>query len=98
MSLSVQKGLRRTPNDPDMVLKGFTKFTGLPGFKNGKNRHLKIFDILLNIYLLFTAFPSPLNCVEPGELCIADYCQPVPCTATEQCVTDKYFRIIHLLY
>ena len=52
----------------------------------------------VNIYLfLFTAFPCPLNYVEPGELCIADYCQPVPCTATGQCVTDKYVLIIHSL-
>ena len=31
-----------------MVLKGFTKFAGLSGSKNGKMRNLKIFDILLN--------------------------------------------------
>ena len=31
-----------------MVLKGFTKFIGLPESKNGKIRNFKIFDILLN--------------------------------------------------
>ena len=31
-----------------MVFKGFIKFTGLPESKNGKNSHLKIFDVLLN--------------------------------------------------
>ena len=40
--------LRRTPNDPDMVLKVLNKFTAVPGSKNGKNRHFKIFDVLLN--------------------------------------------------
>ena len=29
-----------------MVFKGFIKFTGLPESKNGKNSHLKIFDVL----------------------------------------------------
>ena len=48
MGPHVQKGLRRTPNDPDMILKGFTRSTGLPGSKNGKIRNFKIFDILLN--------------------------------------------------
>ena len=36
---SVMKGLRNTPDHPDMVLKGFKKFTGLPGSKNDKNRN-----------------------------------------------------------
>ena len=31
-----------------MVFKGFIKFTGLPESKNGKNNHLKIFDVLFN--------------------------------------------------
>ena len=31
-----------------MVFMGFIKFTGLPESKNGKNSHLKIFDVLLN--------------------------------------------------
>ena len=44
----IGKGLRKTPNHPDMAFKSFTKFTGLPESKNGKNSHLKIFDILLN--------------------------------------------------
>ena len=30
-----------------MVLKGLIKFIALPKSKNGKNSHLKIFDILL---------------------------------------------------
>ena len=42
------KGLRKTPNHPDMVFKSFIKFTGLPESKIGKNSHLMIFDILLN--------------------------------------------------
>ena len=44
----VQKGLRRTSNGADMVFNGFTKFTGHPGFKKGKNRNLKNFGVLLN--------------------------------------------------
>ena len=48
----ILKGLRKTSNDADMVFKGFTKFTGLPGSKNGKNRNFKNFDILLKVDLL----------------------------------------------
>ena len=36
---SVMKGLRNTPDHPDIILKGFNKFTGLAGSKNGKNTH-----------------------------------------------------------
>ena len=46
----IGKGLRKTPNHPDIIFKGFIKFTGLPESKNGKNIHLKIFDILLNTF------------------------------------------------
>ena len=42
----VSKELRKTPNHPDTVIKGFIKFTGLPESKSGKNSHLKIFDVL----------------------------------------------------
>ena len=31
-----------------MDFKGFIKLSGLPESKNGKNSHLKIFDVLLN--------------------------------------------------
>ena len=48
MGPHTHKGLRRTPTDPDMVLKGFTKFAGLPESKNGTMRNFNIFDILLN--------------------------------------------------
>ena len=48
---SVIKGLRNTPDHPDMVLKGFYKFTQLPGSKNGKNRTFYFFDILLNPFI-----------------------------------------------
>ena len=44
----IEKGLRRTPNGPKMVFKGFTKFMGLPGSKYSKNINFKNFDILLN--------------------------------------------------
>ena len=47
MGPHIQKGLRRTPNDPDMVL-NFTKFAGLPESKNGTMGNFNIFDILLN--------------------------------------------------
>ena len=48
----IGKGVKKDPNHPDMVLKGFVKFTGLPESKNGKNSHLKIFDILLNPFTI----------------------------------------------
>ena len=46
--------LRKTPYHPDMVFKGFIKFTGLPESKNGKNSLLKIFDVLLKTMVLYS--------------------------------------------
>ena len=31
-----REGIKKTPNDPDMVFKGFIKFTGLPESKMAK--------------------------------------------------------------
>ena len=44
----VGKRLRKTPNHPDIVFKGFIKFAGLSESKNGKYSYLRIFDVLLN--------------------------------------------------
>ena len=63
------KGLRKTPNHPDMVFKGFIKFTGLPESKNGKNSHLKILtfclrktpnhpDMVFKGFIKFTGLPE----------------------------------------
>ena len=53
----IGKGSRWSPNHPDMVLKGFIKFTGLSQSKNGKNSHLKSFE---NQLILFTAEPQAI--------------------------------------
>ena len=44
-------------------------------------------SVFCNLYLCFVAVSCAIGCAGiPGTTCVADYCQPLSCTATGQCV------------